>query len=69
MEEGVCGCVSVCVVSPQTCVFVLLYSGLLVSVSSAIISKRFHCGSGRFEPSGSEASKASNQTHSVCLIL
>lgn len=51
------------VVSPRACVCVsmLYYTAVsLVSVSSLIISKRFRCGSRRFETSGSQASKASD---------
>lgn len=60
------------VVSPRACVCVsmLYYTAVsLVSVSSLIISKRFRCGSRRFETSGSQASKASDQTHAVSFSL
>lgn len=51
-------------------VSMLYYTAVvLVSVSSVIISQRFHSGSRRFETSGSQPSKASDQTHDVSLYF
>ncbi len=68
-----CGCVSVCGEPSGICVYCTLCNiiqwSTVESISSAIISKRFHFGSGRFEPSRLEVSNALDQTHAVSLAV